>query len=639
MENYKLSIPLSGLNVSPKCREEALVEFKRCGASRVFISARGCEDEEEQQKIYDILQDNIAFFKSQGFEVGVWASSSFGNFSDNVDAQINDMGNVNGFFKCHAGEKLINIHERNVKLVAKMGADIYMLDDDFHQQHGKSDKIKGCFCDNHRRLFNEYYGDKLDFDMVKEKFWDDTPNPYREAYLKTLGRSLENFAIRLRKAADSVNPNLRIAMCAHGGDYYVNGTDVVTLAKLLAGNTKPLVRFIGAPYWDYFSDYPDRLSSVFELERAQAELLKDAGIETMAEGDSFPRPRHACSSAQLECFDMAMRADGKVNGILKYMMPYRATPFYERGYVDNHVANEEIYRQIQEHFSEKTSVGARVYSFPDKCVEAKAKYSDYGYTSSIIPKEGYLLSQLSIPTTYEGNGVAGVSFGENTRYLTEEQLNGGILTDIYGAMVLQERGIDVGLKNVIGKIKPTDEYFGDEIRARIFPHDDSCYQIEVSDKAKVISSYFVEMFYRYTELDTAKRHPATYLYENAKGQRFCVMAFNASASLASAKHLHEHFRSYAKSHILMNALEWLGQKKLPARCENNPDLYVMCKRDEKSLAVGLWDLHRDKIRKPEITLDKEYSEIEFINCTGILRGDKVELSTLYPYEFCGFVVK
>ena len=90
----------------------------------------------------------------------------------------------------------------------------------------------------------------------------------------------------------------------------------------------------------------------------------------------------------------------------------------------------------------------------------------------------------------------------------------------------------------------------------------------------------------------------------------------------------------------MDALEWLGGKKLPARCENNPDLYLMCKKDEDgAMAVGLWNLSRDKIRQPFITLDKEYSQIEFINCTGKLEGDKVTLSTIHAYDFAGFNVK
>ncbi len=641
MKDYKISIPLSGAHNCDFIRKQSIEQYKRAGAKRIFVGVPNVYGEPEVEKeVLKTFEESVIDLHNEGLEVGVWCSSSFGRGFDAFDPQINDAGEVNGAFKCHAGENLVKYHEEKAKAVAKLGADIYMLDDDFHQQHGKSDALKGCFCDNHRRLFNEICGGTLDFDLVKEKFWDEGDNPYRKTYLRALGLSLENFVARIRKAVDTVNPNMRIAICAHGADYYWNGTDIITLAKIAAGNTKPLIRTIGAPYWDYFSGYPDRLASVFELERAEFEFLKNSGIETMAEGDSFPRPRYTCSSAQLELFDMAMRADGKADGILKYMFCYRATPEYELGYVNEHVENKPIYDEIEKHFADKTAVGARIYQFPDKCYEAKKEYSKFGYTASIIPDEGYILSQLSIPTTYEGKGVAGVAFGENTRYLTDEQLAGGILTDVIGAQILTERGIDCGLKKVVGKLNISGEVFSEYDSHRAFPYDTSSYQIEVDDKAQVISKYLSGKFSYKKEMETIISGPATYLYENVNGQRFCVMAFDAKESVAAIKSLLENYRSYGKSKLLMNALEWLGGKKLPARCENNPDLYLMCKKnDNGAMAVGLWNLHRDKIRKPFVKLDKKYSKIHFINCTGTLDGDTVTLSTLYAYEFAGFVVE
>ena len=43
--------------------------------------------------------------------------------------------------------------------------------------------------------------------------------------------------------------------------------------------------------------------------------------------------------------------------------------------------------------------------------------------------------------------------------------------------------------------------------------------------------------------------------------------------------------------------------------------------------------------KRYITLDKEYKEIEFINCSGKLNGNKVELDYIAPFASLGFEVK
>ena len=57
------------------------------------------------------------------------------------------------------------------------------------------------------------------------------------------------------------------------------------------------------------------------------------------------------------------------------------------------------------------------------------------------------------------------------------------------------------------------------------------------------------------------------------------------------------------------------------------------------MAVGLWNCFADDIKKPVVTLDKEYKEIKFINCEGELSGNKVTLSYMKPYSFAAFEVK
>ena len=70
--------------------------------------------------------------------------------------------------------------------------------------------------------------------------------------------------------------------------------------------------------------------------------------------DSFPRKRpspaarlrHKTPASYLELFDMALRADGTVDGILKYVMTYYLHPDYEKGYVERHCRNKGLYAAI-----------------------------------------------------------------------------------------------------------------------------------------------------------------------------------------------------------------------------------------------------------------------------------------------------
>lgn len=77
---------------------------------------------------------------------------------------------------------------------------------------------------------------------------------------------------------------------------------------------------------------------------------------------------------------------------------------------------------------------------------------------------------------------------------------------------------------------------------------------------------------------------------------------------------------------MINGIEWVQRKKLPAVCVGNPDLFILCKSDDKELSVGLWNLSADSIPDAVISLDKRYASVECYNTNGILRDNQVFLS-------------
>ena len=90
---------------------------------------------------------------------------------------------------------------------------------------------------------------------------------------------------------------------------------------------------------------------------------------------------------------------------------------------------------------------------------------------------------------------------------------------------------------------------------------------------------------------------------------------------------------------LIREYEWLAEEKLPAVGRKHPDLYILAKKSENSMAVGLWNIFPDRIFEPVVELDKKYSRIEFINCKGSLNSDKVIIDgDIQPFTFCGFEV-
>lgn len=100
------------------------------------------------------------------------------------------------------------------------------------------------------------------------------------------------------------------------------------------------------------------------------------------------------------------------------------------------------------------------------------------------------------------------------------------------------------------------------------------------------------------------------------------------------------FRNYYRQKQLINGYEWLCGKPLPAVCEKHPHLYILCKREGKKLHIGLFNLSKDKIKNPEVTVDKMYKELDCFNCEGSINGRKIRLDTvLQPYSALIFTLK
>ena len=57
------------------------------------------------------------------------------------------------------------------------------------------------------------------------------------------------------------------------------------------------------------------------------------------------------------------------------------------------------------------------------------------------------------------------------------------------------------------------------------------------------------------------------------------------------------------------------------------------------MAVALFNLFADSVDEPVITLDREYTNIRFINCEGRIEGNKVILHTpIYSNTLAAFEV-
>lgn len=618
---YKLSVPIM-IKTHPEVTAEAwLAELQRAQADRVFLCiCRSTDPEDQKRKELESLRALIPFFESAGLEVGVW-TFSMGNGLSDEDAALpyaciqDAAGNVCPAI-CPLDETYGDVFGAWLRDIARAGAKTIMLDDDFRLSYWGSGLC--CFCDRHLAAFAELTGQALGREELLQKVFSGGPSAERDAWLKVCGDSLRNLAVRLRADVDAVSPDISLGHCAVLSTWDVDGVDSIELAKIFAGKNRPFLRFIGAPYWAATQHWGCRLGSIIEMERMQRKWCEHEDMEIFSEGDVWPRPRFNVAAALLEGFDTAMRFDGTLDGILKYMIDYECSPHYETGYIDRHVRNRALHQTIEELAAPMPAAGVRVFEVMKKLSQAQLPDAFPGgayIEQTFIPASSAFLCDNSVPMQYDHPDVT-IVFGENARYATPETLQHGAILDAPAAEILMRGGFDVGLRRVLGKAKVQAEHYPDDNET--VPGGGTYYNLEADERATYV-----------TRLKGKDAVGGAYHYEDQAGVRFLVYPFHAYESRQSRRT----FRCHCRMRQLAASLTYLRRRPMDAVCLGNPDLYLQCKKDEQTLITGLWNFSADDIIQPKITLAETYAEARFINCTGQLHDKEIVLSDLAPYAF------
>ena len=636
MARHFVPVPIK----SDQDRELTAKILKEIGAQRVFlvdVPRFPFEKNEYYNQIITDIAEQSKFYKEQGFEVAVWITTlGYGPMGEEYNkAKAKDFTSIRSIHGtvfddafCPLDEDFFEVVATWIKDICNQGIDMIMLDDELClSARGEF----GCACDKHLEKYSELLGETVTIDEIRQKVFAGDTNRYRKVWLKLMGDTMRDYVRKLRSVIDEINPEIRLGFCSGFTSWDLEGVDAIELAKIMAGNTKPFLRFMGAPYWISAGRFGSMtLESVIETVRMQYAWCKDSGVEVFTEDDSYPHNRFYTTATMNELYDLATRVSDDMD-CLKYHFEYFSQPDYDLGYANLHKENIPLYEKIKEVYANKPAVGIRVYETMNKFENAELS-STTQPDVAIMKKYAFsqaqmLLSSISIPTTYSGEGICGIAFGENAKYLPESAFENGLILDLKAAEYLQKNGVDVGLKNVT----PLSGLFIEEFDE---PNDDvkihdcwELFKLEIADTAKPVS------YYRYVDVTNKEKYPSAYLYENAKGQRFLVYSVigenqNYSSTL---------FWCYPRAKQILNAVKWLsGGKSIPCVCQGFPHLYCICKEDENAVAVGYFNCSIDKAKNVKVEFDRAACEVEFINCKGKLVDEKTAIiEKIDAYEFAG----
>ena len=623
---YRITVPVINTDLSEfGGKERVLADLRRLDAERVLLADGAYRiDPEERRKAMANLRENAAFFASNGLEVGVWLWTFMCDAKCGYETMWASDGTQVKGFACALDGSFRKMAAEYVAEYARCGVDLILFDDDFCYGTRNGGALV-CTCPLHMVRIRSHLGEEITPSELQKKAMTGGRNRYRNAWRQADREALVNFAKEMRASVDTVNPDVRMGLCAVMSLWDDDGVDAATVSRILAGRTRPFLRLIGAPYWAVNrSFYGCRLQNVIEYERAERSWCGD-GIEIVGEGDVYPRPRTACPAAYLELFDMAIRADGRMDGLIKYAVDYTSPIGYETGYVDRHVRNKRVYAAIERLFAPKPSAGVRVYHVMNKIADVVVPKEHEGTAmvlSMFSSAAGQILADAGIPTAYDGEGMCSAAFGEDVRSVPESAFVGGVVIDAWAARILSEKGVDVGVRAFGEKIRVEHEVFeSGRLKVQI-PRMDACC-MTLDPKATVDSVF----------LSADGKIPASFTYENAAGGKFLVLAYDGYFNGFGKG------RCYARSRQLERGIRRISGRKIPAYVYGSPDLYTMVKKGDGAMAVGLWNMFADDVHEPTVELDGTYREIEFVNCSGRLDGDRVVLTDIPPFSFAGFEVR
>ena len=399
----------------------------------------------------------VRFFRENGLECGIWIRSlGFGTPMPPKAPKISwtrltsvtgKAPEVDSF--CPEDPDFVESYLKYVKEIAACGPQLIQLDD----EHCLSVRPGiGCFCRRHRRLMSNRLGEEIELEGLPEKLFTGKQNKYRDAWLDISRDTHLRFTSKVRDAIHEVDPSIRVGFCAGYTSWDIEGIDALSLAKNLAGTTAPFLRFTGAPYWcnTVKGRFPgQKLNTVIECAREQAAWSRDSGVEVYGEADSFPRPAYQSHANLIECFDIAMQAEGVRD--LKYLFDYCSSPAYEQKYYKLHLRHIPLYEHIVKTFDGLQDAGVRLYRRFDRIRRADLGDTFVGekpVMRTFFSSAAAMLTQLCIPVCYTGKAKIGAAFGEDALDIPENEFPEKLILDLPAAILLQEKGIDLGLRKI-----------------------------------------------------------------------------------------------------------------------------------------------------------------------------------------------
>ena len=441
-------------------------------------------------------------------------------------------------------------------LFAKESPCFILGDDDIRSFSPKAE----CFCELHTAEFNKLTGKNFTPEEYRQAVLNSKPGDEINLAYETLRKGIPNgVAAVIRKAVESVDPEIRCGSCMPGWEFLFNGET----SRCFAGKHPPVMRVANGNYNEIGAKfYPNLVVKTMALRQAH----KDIPV-LLDEADTCPHNLWSRASISMHAKLISSIFSGLNGAKLWYVNTHKADKPVSRNYTDILAENRGLYQTLAAECAKTELTGAVIPAHKNFAVWQAAHYDEIQELIRLVPEENMasvMLGQIGIPfqASFEldSDEVYAVSGAEAIDHLSDDELkkllSRKLLLDGPAAAAVSARGFS----DALGLTAEQREFsFNREVRT----DNGKSYVTVVNkqvpfftlkdDKAEVLTELHYLSYPGADDDETIA--PATVFYKNSFGGTVCSMAFHHRISYSQFNERRKEF--------FIEVLEKLRGSKLP----------------------------------------------------------------------------
>ena len=189
-----------------------------------------------------------------------------------------------------------------------------------------------------------------------------------------------------------------------------------------------------------------------------------------------------------------------------------------------------------------------------------------------------------------------------------------LILDLPAAMLLQQRGTDVGLRGTEDAGIPCYERYHDLENAGFIPPGHSSLQFQYAKYQRVTTDDNAEILSLFEDAETA--WPSAYRYDNGECEFYvlCVDGYTMRPNCSV-------FLSYGRQEQLLDFIGAIPHVK------REPGVYMMWKTDSAETALLVQNLSEDVLFDFDVHLDRAYQSVSIYGGEGTLWRTKLHITS------------